>query len=205
MSYLLGVHTSTRGENSWSNRLLEEFESQFLLAHPGVEVRRRFTSTIPHLNFEEQRAGRTPLADHTPADTQSFALANELTDELLGASALVIATPMYNWGPPSSLKAWIDRIINIRTFYSPVESLSHLPVTFIIASGGYYSDGDNVKHDNLRPLLRECFDRIGVKDQVFINCDPAGPLDRGIIAPNAEDSAFTKALAQIPSAITRIR
>jgi FMN-dependent NADH-azoreductase len=205
VSYLLGVHTSTRGDESWSNKLLEEFESQFLAAHPETEIRRRFTSDIPHLNFSEQRAGRTPIADHSDGDRAAFALSNELTEELLGASALVIATPMYNWGPPSSLKAWIDRIINVKTFYDQVGVLSDLPVTFIISSGGLYSEGDNTQHDHLRPLLRECFSRIGVTDQLFINCDPAGPLDRGLVAPDAADSAYSKALAQIPAAVTRMR
>lgn len=203
MSYLLGVHTSTRGEDSWSTKLLDEFESQFLQAHEGTELRRRFTSEIPHLSFEEQRAGRTALAEQTDADRSAFALANELTDELLGASALVIATPMYNWGPPSSLKAWIDRVLNVKTLYQGADGAIDLPVTFIIASGGFYSEGENTQYDHLRPLLKECFTRIGVTDQVFINCDPAGPLDRGLVAPDAPDSAYMKALAQIPAAVLR--
>jgi len=205
MSYLLGVHTSTRGDDSWSNKLLEEFESQFLAAHPGSKVRRRFTSEIPHLNFAEQRAGRTPIAEQSDSDRAAFSLSNELTDDLLGASALVIATPMYNWGPPSSLKAWIDRIINVKTFYDQAGALSDLPVTFIISSGGLYSEGDSTQHDHLRPLLRECFSRIGITDQIFINCDPAGPLDRGLVAADAPDSAYSKALAQIPAAVARMR
>ena len=132
-------------------------------------------------------------------------LANELTDELFGASALVIATPMYNWGPPSSLKAWIDRIINVRTFYQQTGALADLPVTVIVASGGLYSEGENMKHDFLRPLLDECFTRIGVKNISFVNCEPAGPLDRGVVDPSSPDSAYSKALRQIPQAITRIR
>jgi len=205
MSYLLSVQTSTRGEASWSNRLLEEFEAQFLAQHQGVEIRRRFTGDIPHLTFEEQKAGRTPIAEHTDADKAAFALADELTRELQGASALVVATPMYNWGPPSSLKAWIDRVINVKTFYQNAEELAGLPVTFIIASGGYYSDGDNTKHDHLRPLLSECFSRIGITDQMFVNCDPAGPLDRGLVEHNSPDSAYVKALSQIPAAVLRQR
>ncbi|MEI6709996.1 MAG: NAD(P)H-dependent oxidoreductase [Actinomycetota bacterium] len=205
MSYLLSVQTSTRGEASWSNRLLEEFEAQFLAKHPESELRRRFTGEIPHLTFEGQKAGRTPIAEHTDADKKAFALADELTTELQGASALVVATPMYNWGPPSSLKAWIDRVINVKTFYANAEELAGLPVTFIIASGGYYSEGENIKHDHLRPLLTECFSRIGVTDQMFVNCDPAGPLDRGAIEHIAPDSAYLKALGQIPAAVSRQR
>jgi FMN-dependent NADH-azoreductase len=112
---------------------------------------------------------------------------------------------MYNWGPPSSLKAWIDRIINVKSFYQQTGALSDLPVTFIISSGGLYSEGENMKHDFLRPLLDECVTRIGVQDIAFVNCDPAGPLDRGMIDPAAPDSAYMKALRQIPGAALRVR
>jgi len=205
MSYLLSVNTSTRGEESWSNKLLAEFEAQFAALHPAIPVQRRFTGDIPHLDYPAQRAGRTPIDKQTAEDVKAFALANELTDELLLAKALVIATPMYNWGPPSSLKAWIDRIINVKTFYQQSGALSDLPVTFIIASGGLYSEGENMKHDFLRPLLDECFTRIGVQDIAFINCDPAGPLDRGMIEVDSPQSAYTKARNQIPQAVARIR
>jgi len=83
--------------------------------------------------------------------------------------------------------------------------LADLPVTFIIASGGLYSEGENMKHDFLRPLLDECFTRIGIQDMFFINCDPAGPLDRGMIAADSPESAYIKAQKQIPQAVSRIR
>ena len=205
MSYVLSVTSSTRGEQSWSNKLLSEFEKQFVAIHPSATIQSRFTGDIPHLDFTAQAAGRTPLEKHSSSDTAAFALSNELTDELIGASALVVATPMYNWGPPSSLKAWIDRIINVKSFYQQTGQLADLPVTFIISSGGLYSEGENMKHDFLRPLLDECFTRIGVQDISFINCDPAGPLDRGIVASDSPESAYIKAQKQIPQAVTRIR
>ena len=93
MSYLLSLNTSTRGEESWLNKLLAEFESQFLAKHSGNAIKHRFTGDIPHLDFAAQAAGRTPLEKQSDADKAAFALANELTDELVGASALVIASP----------------------------------------------------------------------------------------------------------------
>jgi FMN-dependent NADH-azoreductase len=205
MTYLLSLSSSTRGEDSWSNRLLADFEEQFVSGHPGAEIKRRFTGDIPHLDFEAQQAGRIPVDRQTQEQAQAFALANELTEELLASSALVIATPMYNWGPPSSLKAWIDRIINVKTFYQQTGALADLPVSIIIASGGLYSEGENAKHDFLRPLLVECFTRIGVQDIQFINCDPAGPLDRGLVDANSDSSAYSKAKRAIPAAALRSR
>jgi FMN-dependent NADH-azoreductase len=205
MSYLLSVTASTRGEESWSNKVLAEFEREFIASHPGAEIKRRFAGDVPHLDFAAQKAGRIPAERQSPEDVAAFALAHELTEELIAASALVIATPMYNWGPPSSLKAWIDRIVNIKTFYQQTGALADLPVTVIIASGGLYSEGENMKHDFLRPLLDEVFTRIGVQDITFVNCDPAGPLDRVPGALDAPGNAYAKALAQVPAAAARIR
>jgi FMN-dependent NADH-azoreductase len=205
MSYLLSLAVSTRHERSFSNQLLEEFNKQFVALHSGVEVKTRFTGDIPHLNYENQLAGRTPLDKHDEQLTAAFALANELTDELISAAHLVIATPMYNWGPPSSLKAWIDRVINVRTFYQGSGALGDLPVSVIISSGGLYSEGESMKHDHLRPLLDECFTRIGIQDLQFINCDPAGPMERGLVDPKSQESAYSKALKMIPAAVARIR
>jgi FMN-dependent NADH-azoreductase len=205
MGYLLSLHTSTREEKSFSNQLLAEFEASFASQHPGSTKVSRFTGEIPHLDFDAQEAGRVPASKQDARQQQAFALASELTDELCNASALVIATPMYNWGPPSSLKAWIDRIINVRTFYQNSGELAELPVTVIISSGGLYSEGENAKHDFLRPLLVECFSRIGVRDLQFVNCDPAGPMEYGRIDQASPESGYSKALAQIPAAASRAR
>jgi len=205
LSYLLSVTNSTRQEQSWSNRVLAAFLESFAQQHPGVGLRERSTLNIPHLDLPAQRAGRIPVDAMTPDEAEAFALAAELTAEVEQASAVVIATPMYNWGPPSSLKAWLDHLVNVQTFYQPTGALAGLPVTCIVASGGLYSEGANVEHDHLRPLLGEIFSRIGVTDVAFVNCDPTGPLDRGVLSPSDPTSGFTRALAQVSAAAARRR
>ena len=205
MTYLLSLHASTRQNESFSNRILADFENQFFALHPQSDKVSRFLGDIPHLDFDAQQAGRVASEKHDERLRSAFALANELTDELLNASALVIATPMYNWGPPSSLKAWIDRVINTRTFYQSTDQLADLPVSVIISSGGLYSEGENAEHDFLRPWLLECFSRIGVRDLTFINCDPAGPMEYGRIDPSSSESGLSKALRQVPEAAKRAR
>ncbi len=205
MTYLLSLHSSTRQDKSFSNQLLAEFEASFQTQHSITDIRSRFTGDVPHLDFEAQAAGRVPEAKQNSDQKRAFALAQELTQELCNASALVIATPMYNWGPPSSLKAWIDRIVNVRTFYQNSGELADLPVTVIVSSGGLYSAGENTKHDFLRPLLVEVFSRIGVRDLQFINCDPAGPMEYGRIDQFAPESGFSKARGQVAAAASRVR
>ena len=95
----------------------------------------REVQSIPHLDFEAIEAGRTDQKLHTPEQKRAFALANELTDELVNADAVIISTPMYNWSLPSALKAWVDRVVNCRTFYQRTDTTAKIPVTFIVVSG----------------------------------------------------------------------
>ena len=205
MSYLLRVSVSLRGEKSWSLKLRDEFTEQFLALHPGVEVRDRHTFPIPHLSLVEMIAGQTRIAEQSPEHVAAFALANELSEEVLQASAIVISTPMNNWGPPSSLKAWFDRIINAKTYFREIPALRGIPITFIVASGGTFSFGQSTEHDHLRPLLIECVSRLGADDFAFVNCDPTIPLDAKKMAPDDPESGYLRAQREFPAAAARIR
>ena len=47
----------------------------------------------------------------TPAQGASFALSAELIDEIKQADTVLLGLPLYNFGPPSTVKAWVDHII----------------------------------------------------------------------------------------------
>jgi hypothetical protein len=115
--------------------LLSHFSRSFLASHPSHRIVTRDVQSIPHLDYDAIEAGRTDPKLHTPEQKHAFALADELTDELVNADAIIISTPMYNWSLPSALKAWIDRVVNCRTFYLRTDTVAKIPVTFIVVSG----------------------------------------------------------------------
>ena len=169
------------------------------------------TKYVQHLDRDAAEAGRTDPASHSPALANAWKLSNTLTDELVGASHIVIATPMYNWGMPSALKAWVDRVINFRTFYARTDSLSGIPITVIAVSGGPYSPDAGVpqlmKDDFLRPHLQFCLTKIGSdpKDIMFLNGDPTGRLDMDKDAdPSDASKPFGRAVAKMPKAVARL-
>jgi len=126
---LLRVKVSTNGLDSSSLKVLDEFTSAFLEKHPGVSVIDRDVNDIPHLTVENAAAGRVLVPQQSPAQREAFSLANELTEEVVAAAHIVVATPMHNWGPPSALKAWVDRIVNCRTFYVKDEHITNTQVS----------------------------------------------------------------------------
>ena len=82
--------------------------------HPGTEVVHRDLRTDPvPVDAWGGRAfaGYTPEDSRTPAQRDAVALAARLADEVSAATALVIATPLYNFGIAQNLKMWIDLLI----------------------------------------------------------------------------------------------
>lgn len=64
-----------------------------------------------------------------------------LINEFIGAKYVVIATQMWNWGPPSVLKAYIDQLVLPGTLDPYTQKhLAGKSFTSLIASGGSYKD-----------------------------------------------------------------
>jgi FMN-dependent NADH-azoreductase len=87
----------------------------------------------------------------------------------LAADILVLAVPMHNFGPPSTLKAWIDHVVRVgRTLsYSqkgPEGMLKGKRAILVLARGGVYSDGPARPLDFQEPYLRAILGFIGLTD-----------------------------------------
>lgn len=85
-----------------------------------------------------------PLPHWSPA-WAGTSQAQAVIDELLATEVLVIEAPMYNFGIPSTLKAWFDTVaVAGRTFHytaeGPVGHLVALRVVIVSSRGGAYAD-----------------------------------------------------------------
>jgi FMN-dependent NADH-azoreductase len=52
-----------------------------------------------------------PPDQHTPEQAASYALSIELVEEILRADTVLLGLPLYNFGPPSTVKSWVDHLI----------------------------------------------------------------------------------------------
>lgn len=99
-----------------------------------------------------------------------------LVDELLAADVIVIGAPMYNFGVPSSLKAWIDNIVRVgRTFgfdrsregapYWPMVDAGKQVVVLSARGDGGYGPGGPLAASNLvEASIRVPLAYVGVSD-----------------------------------------
>jgi FMN-dependent NADH-azoreductase len=104
---------------------------------------------------------------------------DRLIADLKAADALVISTPIYNWGVPAALKAWIDQISRDgHTFHYDANDaaqpykpgLKDIPVLVAISSAGgagYAPGGAFWGENHVEPYLRTLFGILGLHRAQF--------------------------------------
>lgn len=166
MSHLLYVQASGRKHGSISRELGDSLIDRLKSACPGTPVKIRDVSTgLPYVSEDLIAAYFTAPEARTPAQIDLLHLSDSLVDELLAAKILVIATPMYNFGIPAALKAWIDLIVRVgRTFkYRPeggVEALAGNCPTYIVVATGGVEQGTPA--DFVTPYLKTILGFVGI-------------------------------------------
>ena len=173
MSNLLVVETSPRGDQSVSRHMTRRFVAQWREAHSqGIVVTRDLQTTkLPFVDAPWLAAYFTPPHELSPDMQQLLRLSDELVEELLAADHLVIATPVYNYNVPASLKAWVDHIVRKgRTLgFDGQGLLRGKKATVILASGGVYTEGSPIRdRDVATQYLRLVLNVIGITDVTFI-------------------------------------
>ena len=141
---LFRLDASIRQEGSVSREVADTLQRVWHEHHPTEAVVRRDLAAEP-LSADAWphavAAGATPEDARTPAQRDAVALASRLADEVLAADAVVVATPLYNFGVSQHLKTWTDLLITDPRFGPGQRPLQGKPVTIAVARGGGYAPG----------------------------------------------------------------
>ncbi len=176
---ILHIDSSPLGERSVSRKLTAKVLADLKAKHPDSKViTRDFGATpLPHLDGITLGAFFTPPDQRTDALREAIKLSDQAIDELIAADVIVIGAPMWNFGIPSSLKAWIDHIIRAgRTFkYGATGPESLLPlgkkVIIVSSRGGVYSQGPMQAMDHQEAYLKAVLGFIGLTDVAIIRAE----------------------------------
>ena len=143
MSNILHITASIRSDAESVSRQLGQSIVDGLAAKSGASVTTRdiAAGTLPFVSAERFAANLTPAAERTPEQAELAAIADTLIAELQAADTIVIASPVYNFGPPASLKAWADLVARAGTTFrytatGPEGLLTGKKAYLAIASGG---------------------------------------------------------------------
>ena len=172
MKTLLQINTSLYSGQGQSSRLAGEFVEKWRAAHPQgrVIVRDLATDPVPHLTAERFEAFRTPIHDRTVEQAAHVAESDRLIEELKAADIVALGLPMYNFGIPSTLKAWIDHVARAGVTFrytesGPVGLLEDRKVLLFAARGGKYKD---TPRDTQTAFISNFLNFIGIRDIEFV-------------------------------------
>jgi len=211
--HLLQIDVSPRGARSHSRALTAEFVAKWMAAHPGANVVYRDLghNPVPFVDEAWITAAFSNPHDHSPALREAIRLSDELIEEFLAADVIVIGSPMYNFGTPAVLKAYIDQIVRVgRTFSADFRGLVQGKSLYIITvrGGAGYGPGE-AQHglDYESPYLRVIFGFIGVTDITFVDVENSAQGDEVVKASLAlalERIANLAASSACPPAASRL-
>ena len=164
---LLHLDASILGDRSASRAITAAIVARWRRNVPGLEVLHRDLAgqhALPHLD-----AASLAKADPAEAARSARALA-----DFLAADVIVIGAPMYNFGIPSQLKAWIDRVAVAGTTFryganGPEGLVRGKRVIVAATYGGRHpvESGRNF----VEPYLRQVFGFLGIDAVEFVDAD----------------------------------
>ncbi len=166
---VLHIDSSARFQGS----ITRELSARIAQGLGGKILRRDLADSLPQINEAWVGANFTPLDQRNAAQRDTLALSDALVAELEAADTVIIGVPIYNFGVPTSLKAWIDLVARAgRTFrYSqsgPEGLLKGKRAILVVASGGTQI-GSEI--DFATPYLRHVLGFLGIEDVEIVTAD----------------------------------
>lgn len=156
----------------------------------GEIIRRDLTQAIPQIDGTWVNANFTPADQRTDAQKEALALSDSLIAEIQAADTLVIGVPIYNFGVPAALKAWVDQVARAGVTFKYTENgpqglLEGKRAILVVASGGTAAGSDI---DFASGYMQHVMGFIGITDVTVITADQ--------MMMDAE-AALAKATAQV--------
>ena len=169
---LLQLNSSLNSAAGHSSRLADAFVARWRAANPGATVigRDLAANPVPHLTAERFGAFIAGPEGRTAEQQSVVAYSDELISELRRADVIVLGLPLYNFGVPSTLKAYFDHIARAGVTFRYGENgsvglLTGKKAYVLAARGGIYA---GTPRDTETAYVREFLAFLGITDVEFV-------------------------------------
>jgi FMN-dependent NADH-azoreductase len=196
MTTALIVTSSANGAASVSSQLADTLADRLREADPAAHIILRDVGSepLPHLTADTVAAIKGEPA--TQAELAARVLSDSLVAELAAADILVIASPMYNFGMSSTLKAWFDHVLRAGltfryTAEGPEGLMTGKKAVVIESRAGFYSEGPAAAMDGQEPHIRILLGFMGITDVTFVRAEKLA------FGPEAAEAAIAEASATL--------
>ena len=167
------IDSSARKEGSISRSLAKKLINK--IKKPNDEViYRDLDDEMLFVSGLTESGMKIPEDKQTDGHKKMFQLSDKLVEELKDSDVIIISAPIYNFGPPATLKAWSDLAARVNTTfkYTPdgkrIGLLKDKKAYLVITSGGTKIGSEE---DFLTPWLKLMLNFFGVMDIKIISAD----------------------------------
>jgi FMN-dependent NADH-azoreductase len=195
MTTILRITSSIYSNEGQSSRLAGEFVAVLRERLPNSRVidRDLARDPIPHLDASRFQAFLTKPEQRTPGQQAVAAFSDALIQELRDADVIVLGLPMYNFGVPSQLKAWIDHVARAGSTFRYTErgpeGLLRGKTAYVFATrGGLYQ---GTAADTQTAYVRDFLRFIGITEVEFVHAEGLA------ISPASKESSLAQARATL--------
>jgi len=194
---VLRLDASARREGSVTRDLTDRVIDALAEAGPvSVTVRDLAETPAPFVNEAWIAANVTDSSERSAENRAALAASDVMVAELRAADVIVIGLPVYNFGPPAALKAWIDMVARARetfryTANGPEGLLTGKRAILVMASNGTGAGSDI---DFASPYLRHVLGFLGITDVEIV------AADRQMLAEDDRVAAARAAVAGVVAA-----
>jgi len=180
MKSLLVIDSSARVNRSITRHLTQRFAAGWKSRLPESKIVLRDVGLNPpsFTNPAWIAAAFSETAKEHPEALKALEESETLINELFRADAVVMGVPMYNFGVPSQLKAYIDQIVRVgRTFgfdadaadpYIPLIPAKPAVVITSTGAGGYEPGGPYASMNFLDGHLEAVLRFVGLSEISFV-------------------------------------
>jgi len=171
---LLRVDSSGRYEGSSTRALTDSLIEALASGNTAVDVTQRdLAKGMPHVDESWIQANFTDAEERSDEQMERLQFSDNLVAEIQTADVVVIGVPIYNFGVPAKLKAWVDMIARARltfryTANGPEGLMKGKKAYLVVASGGVAVDSEL---DFATPYMRQALRFIGITDIEVIGAE----------------------------------
>lgn len=138
---VLRIDASGRHEGSQTRALTDKVISYLAASGASKVITRDVAGGVEFVDEAWITANFTPEEDRTEDQKLRLRGSDALVDEVVQSDVVVIGTPIYNFGIPVVLKAWIDQVARARKTFrytenGPVGLLEGKKAYLVVTSGG---------------------------------------------------------------------
>jgi FMN-dependent NADH-azoreductase len=172
MTTLLQLNSSIFSSGGHSSQLANEFVATWRANNPATQIKVRDLANdpLPHLDAQRVSAFFTLPDARTPAQQAYVDESDLLINEIKQSVVIVIGLPMYNFGIPSTLKAYFDQIARAGVTFRYTENgpeglLSGKKVYIFATRGGMYA---GTALDSQTNYVCDFLNFLGITDVEFV-------------------------------------